>query len=120
MTIKDDVENRHPARAMLDSGSESNFITERLTYRVDISVAGIGQAATKVRQRLRAVVRSRVSDFSRALGFLVLPKVAPSLPTTVIKTETWTQDFSQHRKVNYEKRKALWSIWYKGKHLSRK
>ncbi|XP_062715823.1 uncharacterized protein LOC134291718 [Aedes albopictus] len=95
--IEDDVGNRFPARALLDSGSESNFITQRLSQRlqvhrdrVDISVAGIGQAATKVRQRIQAVLRSRVSDFSRELGFLVLPKVTVNLPTTAINTDTWT------------------------------
>ncbi|XP_062714302.1 uncharacterized protein LOC134291052 [Aedes albopictus] len=95
--IEDDVGNRFPARALLDSGSESNFITQRLSQRlqvhrdrVDISVAGIGQAATKVRQRIQAVLRSRVSDFSRELGFLVLPKVTVNLPTTAINTNRWT------------------------------
>ncbi|XP_058817763.1 uncharacterized protein LOC131681072 [Topomyia yanbarensis] len=52
--VEDDEGNQYPARALLDSGSESNFITERLCKRlkvtrdkVDISVFGIGQAATR-------------------------------------------------------------------------
>ncbi|XP_065075084.1 uncharacterized protein LOC135698867 [Ochlerotatus camptorhynchus] len=97
VVIEDDVGNRHPARALLDSGSEINFITERLSQRlqvtrnrVDISVAGIGQAATKVRQGIQAVLRSRVSDFSRELGYLVLPKVTVNLPTATVNTDTWT------------------------------
>ncbi|XP_065085172.1 uncharacterized protein LOC135707297 [Ochlerotatus camptorhynchus] len=58
--------------------------------RVDISVAGIGQAATRFRQRIRAVLRSRVSDFSRELNYLVLPKVTVNLPTATVNTDTWT------------------------------
>ncbi|XP_062537998.1 uncharacterized protein LOC134206313 [Armigeres subalbatus] len=95
--IEDDIGNRFPARALLDSGSESNFITERLSQRltvhrdrVDISVAGIGQAATKVRQRIQAVLHSRVSKYSRELALLVLPKVTVNLPTTTINTAAWT------------------------------
>ncbi|XP_065091455.1 uncharacterized protein LOC135712392 [Ochlerotatus camptorhynchus] len=97
VVLEDDVGNRHPARALLDSGSESNLITERLSQRlqvarnrVDISVAGIGQAATRVRQRIRAVLRSRISDFSRELNYLVLPKVTVNLPTATVNTDTWT------------------------------
>ncbi|XP_062557630.1 uncharacterized protein LOC134222498 [Armigeres subalbatus] len=95
--IEDDIGNRFPARALLDSGSESNFITERLSQRlqvhrdrVDISVAVIGQAATKVRQRIQAVLHSRVSDYSCELALLVLPRVTVNLPTTTINTAAWT------------------------------
>ncbi|XP_058840907.1 uncharacterized protein LOC131696380 [Topomyia yanbarensis] len=95
--VEDDEGNQYPARALLDSGSESNFITERLCQRlkvtrdkVDISVLGIGQAATRVKHRIRAMVRSRISKFSRDLGFLVLPKVTVNLPTSTIKIDAWS------------------------------
>ncbi|XP_062713273.1 uncharacterized protein LOC134290219 [Aedes albopictus] len=96
VVMVDDDGNRHPARALLDSGSESNFITERLCQRmrvtrdkVDISVLGIGQASTRVKQRIRAVVRSRLSPFSRELDFLILPKVTVNLPTTSVNIDGW-------------------------------
>ncbi|XP_058827982.1 uncharacterized protein LOC131687905 [Topomyia yanbarensis] len=94
--IEDEEGNRLPARALLDSGSESNFITERLSQRlkifrdrVDISVLGIGQTGTKVKHRLRAVIRSRISSFSRELGLLVLPKATVNLPTSTLNTDRW-------------------------------
>ncbi|XP_058837430.1 uncharacterized protein LOC131693535 [Topomyia yanbarensis] len=94
--IEDGEGNRLPARALLDSGSESNFITERLSQRlkifrdrVDISVLGIGQTGTKVKHRLRAVIRSRISSFSRELGLLVLPKATVNLPTSTLNTDRW-------------------------------
>ncbi|XP_058839042.1 uncharacterized protein LOC131694586 [Topomyia yanbarensis] len=95
--IVEDDDGRHiPARALLDSGSESNFITERLSQRlkvkrqrVDISVLGIGQAGTKVKQRILTTIRSRVSDFSREMSFLVLPKVTVNLPTATINATGW-------------------------------
>ncbi|XP_055527359.1 uncharacterized protein LOC129719980 [Wyeomyia smithii] len=95
--IEDDEGVSYPARALLDSGSESNFISERLCQcikvsrkRVDVSVSGIGLATMKVKHRIHALVRSRVSDFSRDLEFLVLPKVTVNLPTTAIKTSGWS------------------------------
>ncbi|XP_065085126.1 uncharacterized protein LOC135707260 [Ochlerotatus camptorhynchus] len=94
--VEDDVGSRYHARALLDSGSESNFVSERLTQRmkvirnkVDVSVLGIGQGATKVKHTVQAVIRSRTSDFSRDMRFLVLPKVTANLPTTSINTEGW-------------------------------
>ncbi|XP_062703541.1 uncharacterized protein LOC134285998 [Aedes albopictus] len=80
-----------------NSGSESNFITERLSQRmkvsrskVDISVLGIGQAAIKVNQKIVVTIRSRLSEFSRQMGFLVLPKVTADLPTANIDISGWT------------------------------
>ncbi|XP_058816400.1 uncharacterized protein LOC131679681 [Topomyia yanbarensis] len=94
--IEDDGGTQYPARALLDSGSESNFISERLSQRlkvdrdkVDISILGIGQRTSKVKQRIQATVLSRVTDFSRAMSFLVLPKVTVNLPTVNIDTIGW-------------------------------
>lgn len=95
--VEDDDGNRIPARALLDSGSESNFITERLSQRlkverkrVDVSVSGIGQAVAQVKQRIVATIQSRISSFSRVLSFLVLPKVTVKLPTTSIQAQGWS------------------------------
>ncbi|XP_055623472.1 uncharacterized protein LOC129766899 [Toxorhynchites rutilus septentrionalis] len=93
----DDSGQVFPARALLDSGSESNFISERLSQRmcvsrerVDISVLGIGEAATEVKYRIRAMVRSRVSEYSRDMDFLILSKVTVNLPTLTVNTEGWS------------------------------
>ncbi|XP_039439114.1 uncharacterized protein LOC120420194 [Culex pipiens pallens] len=95
--VEDDDGNRYPARALLDSGSESNFISERLAQlmkvtreKVDISVLGIGQSGTKVKHKIHATVRSRLSNFERDMNFLVLSKVTVNLPTTTIATNGWS------------------------------
>ncbi|XP_055633359.1 uncharacterized protein LOC129773739 [Toxorhynchites rutilus septentrionalis] len=94
--VRDTNGNQYPARALLDSGSESNFMTERLSQnlrvtreRVNIPVLGIGEVASKVKQRIRATILSRVSGFSREMEFLILPKVTVNLPTTSINTRGW-------------------------------
>lgn len=94
--VEDNSGHRYPARALLDSGSESNFVTERLSQRlkttrskVDIKIHGIGQAVTSVKQRIEATIRSRVTDFSQRVSFLVLPKVTVNLPTSSINIAKW-------------------------------
>ncbi|XP_038114647.1 uncharacterized protein LOC119768603 [Culex quinquefasciatus] len=76
--VEDDDGNRYPARALLDSGSESNFISERLAQlmkvtreKVDISVLGIGQSGTRVKHKIHATV-------------------TVNLPTTTIATNGWS------------------------------
>ncbi|XP_062558248.1 uncharacterized protein LOC134223126 [Armigeres subalbatus] len=94
--VEDNNGHRYPARALLDSGSESNFVTESLSQRmkvrrskVDVKIHGIGQAVTKVRQQLEATVRSSLTEFSQRMSFLVLPKVTVNLPTSSINIEEW-------------------------------
>ncbi|XP_062538569.1 uncharacterized protein LOC134206852 [Armigeres subalbatus] len=97
IVVEDDSGNRLPARALLDSGSESNFISERLSQRlrvarskVDISISGIGQSASRVKQQILAKVCSRISEFSKKMRFLVLPKVTVNLPSSPINITGWT------------------------------
>lgn len=94
--VEDDNGNRFPARALLDSGSESNFVSERFARRlnvtrerVSISVKGIGETVRKIEHRIRALVRSRITSFSREMDFLILPKVTVNLPTSTVNTEKW-------------------------------
>ncbi|XP_055615330.1 uncharacterized protein LOC129761620 [Toxorhynchites rutilus septentrionalis] len=61
--VIDDDGNRYPVRALLDSGSESNFISERISqklkvhrHRADISVLGIAESTTNVKQTIDATV----------------------------------------------------------------
>ncbi|XP_055613269.1 uncharacterized protein LOC129759772 [Uranotaenia lowii] len=94
--IEDEMGARIPARALLDSGSESNFISERLCQlmkisrkKVDISILGIGQVQTRVKHKIEAVVHSRVTKFSKEMNFLILPKVTVDLPTSSVDTDGW-------------------------------
>ncbi|XP_062537951.1 uncharacterized protein LOC134206273 [Armigeres subalbatus] len=96
VVVEDNSGHRYAARALLDSGSESNFMTETLSQRmkvrrrkVDVKIHGIGQAVTKVRQQIEATVRSRLTEFSQRMSFLVLPKVTVNLPTLSINIEEW-------------------------------
>ncbi|XP_055604975.1 uncharacterized protein LOC129753201 [Uranotaenia lowii] len=94
--VEDDAGKVFQARALLDSGSECNFMTEGLCQlmkvsrkRSNISILGIGQSNTTVKHQVSAVVRSRTSDFSRPMDFLLLPKVTADLPTTNVTVSAW-------------------------------
>ncbi|XP_065082558.1 uncharacterized protein LOC135704945 [Ochlerotatus camptorhynchus] len=96
VVIEDNQGSRYPARALLDSGSECNFISEGLSQlmkvasqKVDISILGIGQSGTRVTRKIQAVIKSRVSSYSRPMDFLVLPKVTACLPTSTVQANGW-------------------------------
>ncbi|XP_055589599.1 uncharacterized protein LOC129741832 [Uranotaenia lowii] len=95
--LEDEMGNRYPARALLDSGSESNFMSERLSQRlkmsrkrVDVAILGIGRTSTRVKHKVLAVVRSRVNSYVKEMEFLVLPKVTVDLPTATVATDEWS------------------------------
>ncbi|XP_055633100.1 uncharacterized protein LOC129773511 [Toxorhynchites rutilus septentrionalis] len=94
--IEDNCGLKYPARALLDSGSESNFVSERLCQRmrisrtkVDVSIVGIGGVATSVEHKVHATIRSRTSPYAQKMSFLVLPRVTLNLPTATVQTKGW-------------------------------
>jgi hypothetical protein len=94
--VEDNQGSRYPARALLDSGSECNFMSEGLcklmkcsSRRVNISIQGIGQTMTRVSRKISATIRSRISSYSRATEFLVLKNVTACLPTTTVVNNKW-------------------------------
>ncbi|XP_065078747.1 uncharacterized protein LOC135701754 [Ochlerotatus camptorhynchus] len=96
VAIEDDQGSRYLARALLDSGSECNFISEKLCHlmnvssqKANISILGIGQSNTKATRKVKAVVRSRISSYSRSMEFVVLPKVTACLPTSTVQANGW-------------------------------
>ncbi|XP_055542609.1 uncharacterized protein LOC129728216 [Wyeomyia smithii] len=92
----DDHGVEHIARALLDSGSECCFITERFSQRIKVQrkkiylpITGIGQASTQAKHKLFSKIQSRVGEHSTNVEFLVLPKLTIDLPATSVDTSTW-------------------------------
>lgn len=78
--------------ALLDSGSQSNLITEKLCNKlnlkcekIDIPLAGINQIETKISQKTTTKIKSRIEEFERELSFLVLPVLTERLPIVEFK-----------------------------------
>lgn len=76
-----------PGRALLDSGSQSNFITEefahRLGFRLErskINVKGINQQVYHAFKAVNLSITSRFDSFGMNLRCIVLPKITQNLP----------------------------------------
>lgn len=96
--IEDARGRKLTARCLLDSGSQSHFITKALCDRLQLPriratapvlVCGIGQTTTKVTDSVTAKVSSRVSPYVVEPQLLVLPSLAIKLPGAMINTREW-------------------------------
>nr|XP_029727474.1 uncharacterized protein LOC115265663 [Aedes albopictus] len=94
--LVDDNGVEHVGRALLDSGSECCFITERFAQcmkvqrqKIYLPISGIGQSSTQAKQKFSATIRSRVGEYSTAVEMLVLPRVTVDLPATSVDTSSW-------------------------------
>ncbi|XP_062703655.1 uncharacterized protein LOC134286102 [Aedes albopictus] len=94
--LVDDSGAEHIGRALLDSGSECCFVTERFAQRMKVQrkkiylpISGIGQSSTQAKQKFSSTIRSRVGEYTTTVEMLVLPRVTVDLPTTSIDTSKW-------------------------------
>lgn len=83
-------------RALLDSGSQVNLITERLVKRLNIAkqtssvnINGIGDSNTKTQHRVNVALQSRLNGFSTRLEALVLPRIIAPQPSQFINIDEW-------------------------------
>ncbi|XP_049293464.1 uncharacterized protein LOC125769073 [Anopheles funestus] len=96
VSIVDDYGKQHEARALLDSGSMANFVSEALDRKllntrtkVNVSVSGIGKAIQQVKGSITATVRSKIHHFDTQLEFLILDLPSADIPTTPIDVSSW-------------------------------
>ncbi|XP_037957896.1 uncharacterized protein LOC119687597 [Teleopsis dalmanni] len=83
-------------RAVLDSGSQINIVTERLASRLGLQVSsssiciediGIGKLSSKSRTTL--FVQSKVTDYKTILEAFVLPKIVSNQPSQHLQISNW-------------------------------
>ena len=75
-------------RALLDSGSQSCFITRDCVkklalkmHKINIPVCGLGEIATQTHSKVRITLQSRINKFKTELDCLVLDRITQALPT---------------------------------------
>ncbi|XP_055614826.1 uncharacterized protein LOC129761144 [Toxorhynchites rutilus septentrionalis] len=106
----------HIARALLDTGSQPNAMSERLCQMLhlprkiaNVAIAGVDSTVTNAKYEVRAEIRSRVAEFSDTLDFLVLRKVTRDTPSSSFPTVQWKlpesfsladPDFNTSRRVD--------------------
>ncbi|XP_045541554.1 uncharacterized protein LOC123723057 [Papilio machaon] len=82
-----------PARILLDTGSQSCFITNALKNKLDLSinkinsvnVSGINNIGFNISERCHIQLNSRVSSFTTKLDCLVVPNITGTVPSKEIK-----------------------------------
>ena len=85
--ILDKDSREHDCRVLLDSCSQTNFISERLANKlnlnkkeVNLPFSGLGQLMTKAQYMIKTKIRSRNNNYESNLTFIVLPTITGQLP----------------------------------------
>lgn len=93
LLILDKTGKPHRVRILLDSGSQSNFVTRELsnklqldTHRINMPVVGISQAVSNISHSTKAVIKSLHTSFKAETTFLILDKITGNLPVNYIDT----------------------------------
>lgn len=96
VVVKDRYGQEHFARALLDSASQPNLITERMAQilrlkrnKTKILVQGVGEQYQNARESIRVDVLSRKEDFSMTAEFLILQRITPDIPLHDIAVKQW-------------------------------
>ncbi|XP_064214926.1 uncharacterized protein LOC135267110 [Tribolium castaneum] len=86
-------QNHYLCRVLLDSGSQSNFITESMCKKlgikrdpVDISISGLNEVKSTVTSKAKLTIQSYVSGFSALIECLIVSKITNSLPEVSFST----------------------------------
>ena len=87
LCIYDAYDKPIKCRALLDSGSQSNFITSELckrlklqTLKVNLPITGINQASLNIQNKTNANIKSNDESFAARLSFLVIDQITGNLP----------------------------------------
>lgn len=92
MDVYDKDKNGIPCRILLDSASQSNFVTsstlKRLTSKIDLPVIGINQIKTKISLCAEISLASRNTGFKTRLNFLVLLTITELSPQNYFDAST--------------------------------
>lgn len=86
----------HLCRALIDSCSEKNFVTERFAKtlaikeeRVNYQVSGLNGSTTKLNRKVRTKISSRTSNFETEVELLITPKITGDQPVKSLDVSRW-------------------------------
>jgi hypothetical protein len=89
--VKTTTGEQREIRALLDSGAQSNFITQDMckllglkTENINTPVTGISGKQTVITQQAITTIHSRLNPFRATLTFLVIPKITEHIPMGTI------------------------------------
>ena len=95
--VTDKYGNQHLCRALLDSGSDTNFITTQCAKKLQLnlksacmSLQGISEKTTIVKYQTEATISSHYGPHDMKLSFSVMPTITGQLPSTAIDVQRLT------------------------------
>ncbi|XP_062716301.1 uncharacterized protein LOC134291910 [Aedes albopictus] len=96
LRIVDVYGKEHFARALLDSASQPNLMSDRLAQllrlkreKVNVLVHGIGEQPDHATDSVTTSILSRKDNFSKEVSFLVLKRMISNLPAEDISIDDW-------------------------------
>ncbi|XP_046394969.1 uncharacterized protein LOC124162471 [Ischnura elegans] len=94
--VRDSSGKFHTCRALLDSCSQSHFVTESLVQRLNLRktrkntpIEGINTQKSQVKHCVTLQIKSRISSYNITVECLVLPKISGDIPSTYLNTANW-------------------------------
>ncbi|XP_055634308.1 uncharacterized protein LOC129774572 [Toxorhynchites rutilus septentrionalis] len=94
--VTDKNGRQHSCRALLDSGSLVNFVSEKFANvleipkrRVNIAIAGISSLKTTAHEKIIVKFQSQYSNFQASLECLITRKVTGKIPSMDIDITDW-------------------------------
>ncbi|XP_062541352.1 uncharacterized protein LOC134209384 [Armigeres subalbatus] len=86
----------YQVRALLDSGSQINLLSESLMKQLNlpkqpanVPIIGVGGAKSHIRHRVVVRMTSSYNNFSAYVDCLVTPKVTGSVPSANVQVDAW-------------------------------
>jgi hypothetical protein len=94
--VVDAQNHTHKCRALLDSGSQSNFISESFATLLGIkrkpiyhTVYGVYGTKILIKHQIQTSIKSRITSYSHQSEFLIAPEITNILPAETLNIETW-------------------------------
>ncbi|XP_011858761.1 PREDICTED: uncharacterized protein LOC105556289 [Vollenhovia emeryi] len=93
--VCDQAGNLHECRALLDSGSQANFLSQELCKRLklprrsaDTIISGISMTSSTAERQTTTTIHSRFNKFQAKLSFLIVNKITNNLPATNVDVDS--------------------------------
>ncbi|XP_046382360.1 uncharacterized protein LOC124153308 [Ischnura elegans] len=94
--VHDSRGSPHLCRALLDSGSQANFMTKRMAQLLRlnrkagaIGITGIGGSSARSAQIVQTTIKSRTTAYKADINCLVLPKITSEIPAIPVDISNW-------------------------------
>lgn len=94
VSVRGQYGERVECRALLDSASQLNFVTDNVVQslklkkeRADLVVSGVNNSKTRIKHKVYLNIKSRFNDFSMGLEMMVVPKITSDQPNSSVSVD---------------------------------